>query len=82
MLILTRKTGEAFMISDEIEVRIVEISGDKVKVGIDAPRDYRIARKELCQTVENNKEAAASATAPKADLLSFLAKLDQKDQQD
>ena len=49
-------------IQDNIEIRIIEVNGDKVKIGIDAPKNVPILRKELCQTVESNKEAAASAT--------------------
>lgn len=61
MLILSRKPGEALMIDGKIEVKIVEINGDKVKLGITAPDDVMILRSELRQTIESNKESAGSA---------------------
>ena len=60
MLILSRKVGESFLIGDEVEIKVTEISGDRVKVGIEAPKDYKIIRKELQQTVESNREAATA----------------------
>lgn len=60
MLILSRKPGESLSINDEIEIKIIDINGDKVKIGINAPIDVKILRGELCQTVESNKDAAAS----------------------
>ena len=73
MLILTRKCGESLIINTEIELKITEISGDKVKIGIEAPKDYKILRKELCQTVENNR-AAASGSMPE-EMIQMIAKL-------
>lgn len=75
MLILTRKCGESLVINNEIELKITEISGDKVKIGIEAPKDYKILRKELCQTVENNR-AAALGTMPD-EMLKLIAKIQE-----
>lgn len=61
MLILSRKVGESLMIQDDIEIMITEISGDKVKIGIHAPRDVKVIRKELLQTMESNRDAAQGA---------------------
>jgi carbon storage regulator len=58
MLVLSRKSGESIWINDNVEVRIVEVSNDKVKIGINAPKDIKILRSELCMTVESNKESA------------------------
>ena len=74
MLILSRKVGESLLIDGKIEVKITEISGDRVKIGIDAPRDCRIIRKELRQTEESNREAA-EIMASAADLRSLFASL-------
>jgi carbon storage regulator len=52
--------GEALVIDGGIEVVVTEISGDHVKIGINAPKDCKVLRKELCQTVESNREAAAA----------------------
>lgn len=61
MLILTRKTGQGFLIGDDIEISITEISGDKVRVGINAPKHIKVLRTELSQTVESNQQAASKA---------------------
>jgi len=60
MLILSRKVGETLFINDDIELKIVEVSGDKVKLGINAPKDVKILRSELRQTIENNVRASAA----------------------
>lgn len=60
MLVLTRKTGETLIIGDDIEIKITDISGDKVRVGIKAPAELKILRGELTETIAENKEAALS----------------------
>ena len=57
MLVITRRQGEAIVIGKDIEVLISEVSGDKVKVCIDAPREISIMRKELLETSQMNEEA-------------------------
>lgn len=58
MLIITRKKGESLMIGDDIEIIISKIDDGSVKIGIKAPRDIQILRKELYEEVEQeNKEA-------------------------
>jgi len=58
MLILNRKIGESIIIQDNIEVRILEISDGKLKIGIEAPKNISILRKEVFdQVVEENKKA-------------------------
>lgn len=71
MLILTRKLGQSLIIGDDIEVSIVDVSGDKVKVGINAPKEVKILRSELAETMEVNKIAAGSKTD--RNLLELLA---------
>lgn len=70
MLILARKTGESLVIGDNIEITITEVSGDKVKIGITAPKEITVLRKELCQTVDANRQAAAAVSG---DALRLLA---------
>lgn len=53
MLVLTRKKDEAIVIGDNIEIIVSEISEDKVKIAINAPKDIRIFRKELIKAVED-----------------------------
>lgn len=58
MLIITRKKGESLMIGNDIEIVISKIDDGSVKVGIKAPKDVNILRKELYEEVEKeNKEA-------------------------
>ena len=57
MLALSRKTGESIMIGNNIEITILEVKGDQVKVGINAPKAVPVYRKELyLQIQEANKE--------------------------
>ncbi|ALB44519.1 carbon storage regulator CsrA [Clostridium beijerinckii] len=59
MLIITRKKGESIMIGDDIEIVISKIDDGSVKIGIKAPRDIEVLRRELYEEVEKeNKEAA------------------------
>ncbi|WP_114570072.1 carbon storage regulator CsrA [Exiguobacterium flavidum] len=62
MLVLKRKEGEAIQIGDDIELVILGIDGDQVKVGINAPRHIDVHRKEIYLTIqEENAEASRSA---------------------
>lgn len=58
MLALSRKKGEALVINNNIELTVLEIKGDQVKIGITAPKDVPVYRKEVyLQIQEANKEA-------------------------
>ena len=59
MLALSRKKGEALMINNDIEITVLEVKGDQVKLGIAAPKQVTIYRKEVyAQIQEANKEAS------------------------
>ncbi|PKR77987.1 carbon storage regulator [Halalkalibacillus sediminis] len=59
MLVLTRKTGEAIHIGDDIQLKVIAVDGDQVKIGIDAPRNVDIHRSEIYeQILEANQQAA------------------------
>lgn len=60
MLVVTRKTGESILVSDNIEISVLEISKDKVKIGINAPKEVKIVRSELKTLRQTNEQAAAS----------------------
>lgn len=63
MLILTRKRGESIYIGGRIKVTVVEIKGNQVRVGIDAPQEERVYREEIyLQILEENKQAAQAVT--------------------
>lgn len=59
MLALSRKVNESIMIGNDIEITVLEVKGDQIKIGISAPRSVSIYRKELyLQIQQSNKEAA------------------------
>ena len=64
MLALSRKTGEALMINNDIEITVLEIKGEQVKIGISAPKEVPVYRKEVyIQIQEANKEATDNTEA-------------------
>jgi len=69
MLVLSRKINQSIMIGDGIEICVVDIKGDQVKIGIDAPKQVAVYRKEVYDEIKmQNKEAAATG---KVDLSKF-----------
>lgn len=65
MLALSRKTNESIMLGNDIEISILEIKGDQVKIGISAPKSVPIFRKEIfLQIQEENRAAAAQEQSP------------------
>lgn len=61
MLALSRKKGEALVINNNIEITVLEVKGEQVKLGISAPKEVPVYRKEVyVQIQESTKEAAAS----------------------
>jgi carbon storage regulator len=65
MLVLSRKIDQKIKIGDDIEITIIDVSGDMVKIGIEAPRDVRILRNEVYEEVQRqNKEALIRAKIP------------------
>lgn len=58
MLVLSRKINETILIGDEVRVTILGVDGDKIKLGIDAPKAVKIFREELLRaTIDTNKQA-------------------------
>jgi carbon storage regulator len=74
MLVLTRKSNQSIMIGDDIEVSVLSIMGEKVRIGIQAPRDIPVFRKEVYLEIQQeNVAAGASARAEVDDALKRLS---------
>ena len=65
MLILARRIGESIMIGDQVEISVVDIKGDQVKLGINAPSQVKVYRREVYTAIQEENRAAA-ANAPKS----------------
>ncbi len=63
MLALSRKKDEAIVINNDIEITIIEVKGDQVKLGISAPKSVSIYRKEVYMQIQEANKASADATA-------------------
>jgi len=59
MLALTRKKGESIIIGDEITITVLSVSGESVKIGIDAPRHIPVNRQEIFVQIKEQNQAAA-----------------------
>ena len=60
MLVLTRKPHEAIQIGDDIEIKILAIEGDQIKIGIDAPKSVDVYRKEIYVDIQKQNSEAAN----------------------
>jgi carbon storage regulator len=67
MLILSRNPGESLHIGDSIKVRILSVRGDRVRLGVDAPRAMEVHREEVVQRIRGRAEQAASFPEPAGD---------------
>ncbi|MGN7175972.1 carbon storage regulator CsrA [Cytobacillus sp. SAFR-174] len=75
MLVLTRKLKESIMIGDDIEVSVLSIEGDQVKIGINAPKNIDIHRKEIYLSIQQeNSQAAQTGADAINNLNSFFKK--------
>lgn len=61
MLVLSRKRDESIMIGDEVEIMIVDVRGDKVRLGITAPNNIPVHRREVYDAIQHEKKQAKAA---------------------
>ena len=72
MLVVTRKRNEAIIIGDEIEVRVLRVGRDGVRLGISAPKSVPVHRSEIYALVSEENRAAAAASGPVGDLAAIF----------
>jgi carbon storage regulator len=63
MLVLSRKKNESIVINDDITIVVVEIRGDKVRLGVEAPKEVPVHRREVFDAIHRNDTAAAAENA-------------------
>lgn len=61
MLALSRKKGEAIVINNDVEITVLEVKGDQVKIGVSAPKEVPVYRKEVYVQIQNANKEAVSA---------------------
>ena len=74
MLILSRKEKEKIKIGNDITFTLIEIRGDQVKIGVEAPKDVKVFRQEIFDAIQNENKLAASSPAADVTALSGLLK--------
>ncbi len=74
MLALTRKNGESIVIGNDIEITILDVKGDQVKLGISAPKAVPVYRKEIYLQIQEANKEAVTATEDSLDVLRGLQK--------
>jgi carbon storage regulator len=79
MLVLTRKSNQSIMIGDDIEVSVLSVMGEKVRIGISAPRDIPVFRKEVYLEIQRDR---ATEAAGEADVDAALTNLSSPKQGD
>jgi len=67
MLVLSRKKNESIVINDDITIVVVEIRGDKVRLGVEAPKEVPVHRREVFDAIHRNEVVARDQAAGKAD---------------
>lgn len=74
MLVLTRKLGESIAIDDHIKIRIVQIKGKQVRIGIEAPKDTKIHREEVYAAIQDQNQQSAQVSSDQTRSISKLLK--------
>jgi len=74
MLVLTRKTNQSIMIGDDVEISVLAVSRDKIRLGITAPRDVPVFRKEVYLSIKGEEDDGDDASEGVSEALDGLAK--------
>ena len=74
MLVLTRKLGESIAIDDHIKIRVVQIKGKQVRIGIEAPKDTKIHREEVYMAIQDQNQQSVQVSQDKVKNISKLFK--------
>lgn len=75
MLVLTRKSNQSIMIGDDIEVSVLSIMGEKVRIGIQAPRDIPVFRKEVYLEIQQERNGTHESADVRGEVDEALRKL-------
>lgn len=67
MLVLTRHANQKIVIGEDITITVLEVRGDQVRIGIDAPRDIRVHREEIADALRRQAEQQADEPAPETE---------------
>lgn len=81
MLILTRRKGESIIVGDDIEIFVLEVNGSTVRLGVEAPREVSVHRREIYEAIQQENISAARAAAAMSRQLketSFLLPLEKE----
>ncbi|MEK6628574.1 MAG: carbon storage regulator CsrA [Bdellovibrionota bacterium] len=74
MLVLTRKLGESIAIDDHIKIRVVQIKGKQVRLGIEAPKDTKIHREEVYAAIQDQNQQSVQVSSDRIKDISKLLK--------
>ena len=74
MLVLTRKLGESIAIDDHIKIRVVQIKGKQVRLGIEAPKETKIHREEVYMAIQDTNKESVNVTSEKTRSISKMLK--------
>ena len=74
MLVFTRKVGESLVISDNIQVTVLSVNRDQIRIGISAPREIPVHRKEVYDAIVSQNQRASKSVVPSSQLLAQLKK--------